>query len=86
MFSISLAIIIVLASATALGLLLVAALGPLRRKTRTVTRSFWCPFREIGPSRQSFGRTRGTGRVWRSTSARCSARPQPSPARSGACI
>ncbi len=45
MFSISLAIIVVLASATALGLLLVAALGPLRRKTRTVTRSFWCPFR-----------------------------------------
>jgi hypothetical protein len=37
-------IIIVLALATALGLLLMAMFGALRGVTRTVTRSFWCPF------------------------------------------
>ena len=46
MLSISLAILIVLASVTALGLLVVGALGPLRNKPRTVTRAFWCPFRD----------------------------------------
>ncbi len=46
MLSISLAILIVVASVTAVGLLLVAALGPLRKKPRTVTRAFWCPFRD----------------------------------------
>jgi len=45
MLSVSLAILIVLASVTAFALLVVAALGPLRKKPRTVTRAFWCPFR-----------------------------------------
>jgi hypothetical protein len=46
MFGIGGAVIIVLALGTASALLLTAALGPLRKLTRNVTRSFWCPFRD----------------------------------------
>lgn len=45
MFGLSGAIIIVLALGTAAALLLLAAFGSLPGVTRTVTRSFWCPFR-----------------------------------------
>ena len=44
MFGLSGAIIIVLALGTAVALLLVAVFGSLSGATRTVTRSFWCPF------------------------------------------
>lgn len=44
MFGSSGMIIIVLALATALGLLLMVMFGALRGVTRTVSRSFWCPF------------------------------------------
>ncbi len=44
MFGPSGIIIIVLALATALGLLLMVMFGALRGVTRTVSRSFWCPF------------------------------------------
>ncbi len=46
MFGLSGTIIIVLSLGTAIGLLLVAAFGPLRHTTRTLMRSFWCPFRD----------------------------------------
>lgn len=39
-------VIIVLALATAMGLLFLAAIGPLRSMARVVTRSFWCPVRD----------------------------------------
>ena len=46
MFGASGVITIVLALGTAVGLLLLVAFGPLRRITRIVTRSFWCPVRD----------------------------------------
>ena len=45
MFGLNETIIIVLALGTALVLLLMAVFGSLPGMTRTVKRSFWCPFR-----------------------------------------
>ena len=44
MFGLSGTIIVVLALATAFGLLLLAVFGSLPGVTRTARRSFWCPF------------------------------------------